>query len=49
MEKDLQSKNQNTKLEIIKQIPEELLWINNFNSKRSRQIYQIVTKKFIAV
>ena len=47
MEKDLQTKNQNTTLEIINQVPEELLWINNFNSKRSRQTYQIATKKFI--
>ena len=47
MEKELQTKNQNTKLEIINQVPEELLWINNFNSKRSRQTYQIATKKFI--
>jgi integrase/recombinase XerD len=48
MEKDLQTKNQNTTLEIINQVPEELLWINNFNSKRSRQTYQIATRQFIS-
>ena len=48
MEKELQTKNQNTKLEIINQVPEELLWINNFNSKRSRQTYQIATRQFIS-
>jgi integrase/recombinase XerD len=47
MKNALQTKNQNKKLEIINQVPEELLWINNFNSKRSRQTYQIATKKFI--
>jgi len=34
-------------LEVLKSIPEELVWINTFNSECSIQTYKLATQQFI--
>lgn len=46
---NLQISNQNNlaPLEVLKNIPEELVWINNFNSECSIQTYKLATQQFL--
>lgn len=38
---------QNNRIEALKSIPEEVLWISNFNSQASIQTYQLATQQFL--
>jgi len=41
------NENNIAQLEVLKSIPEELVWINNFNSECSIQTYKLATQQFI--